>query len=40
MYLTSQEVREMCYTRYDGCCRTVVDQNANFDINVELRHKC
>ena len=21
----SQEVREMCHARYDGCCRIVVD---------------
>ena len=25
MYLSSQEVREMCHARYDGCCRIVVD---------------
>ena len=24
-YLPSQEVREMCHARYDGCCRIVVD---------------
>ena len=23
--LPSQEVREMCHARYDGCCRIVVD---------------
>ena len=28
----------MCHARYDGCCRIVVDENTNFDINVELRH--
>ena len=28
----------MCHARYDGCCRIVVDQNTNFDVNVELRH--
>ena len=39
MYLPSQEVREMCHARYDGCCRIVVDWNTNFDINVELQHK-
>ena len=25
MYLPSQEVREMCHARYDGCCKIVVD---------------
>ena len=24
-YLLSQEVREMCHARYDGCCRIVFD---------------
>ena len=28
----------MCHARNDGCCRIVVDQNTNFDVNVELRH--
>ena len=28
----------MCHARYDGCCRIVVDQNTNFDVNVELLH--
>ena len=28
----------MCHARYDGCCRIVVDQNTNFDVNVELQH--
>ena len=28
----------MCHARNDGCCRIVVDQNTNFDANVELRH--
>ena len=28
----------MCHARDDGCCRIVVDQNTNFDVNVELRH--
>ena len=28
----------MCHARCDGCCRTVVDYNTNFDVNVELRH--
>ena len=28
----------MCHARYDGCCRIVVDQNTNFDVNVKLRH--
>ena len=28
----------MCHGRNDGCCRIVVDQNTNFDVNVELRH--
>ena len=23
--MSSQEVREMCHARYDGCCRVVVD---------------
>ena len=27
----------MCCTRYDGCCRIVVDLNTNFDINVDRR---
>ena len=26
----------MCHAR-NGCCRIVVDQNTNFDVNVELR---
>ena len=24
-YMPSQEVREMCHARYDGCCRIVGD---------------
>ena len=28
----------MCHARNDGCCRIVVDQNTNFDVNVELGH--
>ena len=28
----------MCHARNDGCCRIVVVQNTNFDVNVELRH--
>ena len=28
----------MCDARNDGCCRIVVDQNTNFDVNVKLRH--
>ena len=28
----------MCHARDDGCCRIVIDQNTNFDVNVELRH--
>ena len=28
----------MCHARNDGCCRIVVDQNTNFDVNVELPH--
>ena len=31
----------MFHARFDGCLFSlVVDKNTNFDINVELRHKC
>ena len=34
----SREVREMFHARFDGCL--VLYLNTNFDINVNLRHKC
>ena len=36
-----QEVKEMFHARFDACFfDLVVDQNTNFDVNVEFRHKC
>ena len=36
-YVTKSGLREMFHARFDGC---LVDENTNFDIMFERRHKC
>ena len=33
-------IREMFHARFGGFFSLVIDKYTNFDINVELRHKC